>query len=187
MVHILNLQIDWAHPQREDLYAALRPLLTDRPRRSLCLTKLIVCNPPYTLQLKNPSDFDALTSADSAISWFFPSVNYQLPDAEPLTLGGLSLSTLQRAFERSEHGLRLVGYPSSVLQELLDPSVPSEPIDGAELNESFLDDDGVVEALPEWQNPDGEELLATSLSQQQGRPARDEVGLQVKPILIWWS
>ena len=173
-----------AHPQREDLYAALRPLLTDRPRQDLTLLDEIDRLQPSlrTLQLKNPSDFDALTSADSDISWFFPSVNYQLPDADPLTLGGLSLSTLQRAFERSEHGLRLVGYPSSVLQELLDPSVPSEPIDGAELNESFLDDDGVVEALPEWQNPDGEELLATALSQQQGRPARDEVGLQVKPI-----
>ena len=28
-----------------------------------------------------------------------------------------------------------------------------------ELHASFLDDDGVVEALPEWQNPDGEERL----------------------------
>ena len=43
-------------------------------------------------------------------------------------------------------------------------------------------DDFAVEALPEWQNPDGEALLAAALRQEQGKPARDSDGLHVTPI-----
>ena len=39
-----------------------------------------------------------------------------------------------------------------------------------------------MEEGPDWQNPDGEQLLASALSQQQGRPSRDNIGLNVKPI-----
>ena len=53
-------------------------------------------------------------------------------------------------------------------------------ISGAEL--PLQENEGVVEALPDWQNPDGEALLTAALSQEDGRPARDSEGLDVKPI-----
>ena len=40
----------------------------------------------------------------------------------------------------------------------------------------------MVEALPDWQNPDGEALLAAALRQEQGQPARDTDGLHITPI-----
>ena len=40
----------------------------------------------------------------------------------------------------------------------------------------------MLEELPEWQNPDGEALLAAALRQENGSPARDSDGLQVTPI-----
>ena len=36
--------------------------------------------------------------------------------------------------------------------------------------------------MPEWQNPDGEALLAAAMRQEQGNPPRDAEGLQVTPI-----
>ena len=175
-----------AHPQREDLYAALRPLLAERPRQDRTFLDEIdqLQASVRALQLRDASDLDGLKAADSGISWLLPSVSHLLPDLEPYALEGLSLSTLQRAFERSDHGLRLVGYPTAVLQELFDPSVPAaSPSDDAGLNEAGSSaSSDVVEALPDWQNPDGEALLASALSQEQGRPARDQDGLQVKPI-----
>ncbi len=175
-----------AHPQREDLYAALRPLLADRPRQDRTFLDEIdqLQASLRTLQLRDVSDLDYLEVADLEISWLLPSVSHVLPDLELYALEGLSPSTLQRAVERSQHGLHLVGYPTAVLQELFAPSVPvasSSAADG--LNEANLSaNNGVVEALPDWQNPDGEELLASALSQEQARPARDQDGLQVKPI-----
>ena len=53
-------------------------------------------------------------------------------------------------------------------------------VSGAEL--PLQENEGVVEALPDWQNPDGEALLTAALSQEDGRPARDSEGLDVKPI-----
>ena len=40
----------------------------------------------------------------------------------------------------------------------------------------------MLEELPEWQNPDGEALLASALRQEEGSPSRDAEGLQVTPI-----
>ena len=175
-----------SHPQREDLYAALRPLLVDRPRQERTFLDEIdqLQASLRTLQLGDAADLDDLKGADPDISWLLPSVSHRLPDLEPYGLEGLPLSVLQRALERSEHGLRLVGYPTKVLRELFDPtlsssysSYSSEP---SEAGSSV--DNNVVEALPDWQNPDGEQLLASALSQEQGRPTRDQDGLQVKPI-----
>ena len=36
--------------------------------------------------------------------------------------------------------------------------------------------------MPEWQNPDGEALLAAALRQEQGKPARDSGWFHVTPI-----
>ena len=176
-----------AHPQREDLYAALRPLLADRPRQDRnFLDEIDLLQPSLrTLQLRNREDLDVFEDADEDISWFLPSISHLVPDFEPYGLEGLSRSTLERAFDRSEHGLRLVGYPKQVLQELLEPSVPTDAGSSDDVGSSEPDRGdglGVVEELPEWENPDGEQLLASALSQQQGRPTRDQVGLQVKPI-----
>jgi len=175
-----------AHPQREDLYAALRPLLADRPRQERTFLDEIdqLQASLRTLQLRDASELESLRSTESEISWLLPSVSHQLPDVEPYALDGLSQSSLQRAFERSEHGLRLVGYPTAVLQELFDPSVPaaSPSADAGQNEPGSSSANAVVEALPDWQNPDGEALLASALSQEQGRPARDRDGLQVKPI-----
>ena len=46
-------------------------------------------------------------------------------------------------------------------------------------------DSGVVEEFT-WIGKilDGEQLLAAALSQEQGRPAWDQDGLQVKPIFV---
>ena len=81
-------------------------------------------------------------------------------------------------------GLRLVGYPTAVLQELIDRPVPSPSIASeADGNRSISEtNNGAVEELPEWQNPDGEALLAAALGQEQGKPARDSDGLHVTPI-----
>ena len=175
-----------SHPQREDLYSALRPLLVDRPRQERTFLDLIdqLQASLRTLQLRDASESDDLKGADPEISWLLPSISHLLPDVEPYGLEGLSSSVLQRALERSTHGLRLVGYPTSVLQELFVPSIPpsfsSSSSNSSE--SSFSADSSVVEAIPDWQNPDGEQLLASALSQEQGRPSRDQDGLQVKPI-----
>ena len=175
-----------AHPQREDLYASLRPLLAERPRQERTFLDEIdhLQASLRTLHLKAHSDFEALEAPDSVISWFLPSVSHRLPDIDPYSFEGLSLSTLHRAFEGSDHGLHMVGYPTSVLQKLFDPPefVTSSSLPGDLKQYDTSNDSDVVEALPDWQNPDGEQLLVSALSQEQGRPARDKDGLQVKPI-----
>ena len=170
-----------AHPQREDIYAALRPLLADRPRQDRTFLDEIdqLQGSLRTLQLRNKQDFEIFQSANGDISWFAPSVSHLLPDLEPYGLDGLSGPTVQSAFERSQHGLRLVGYPTAVLQELFEPSFsadsePSEP--------DQSEPDAVLEELPDWENPDGEQLLVSALRQEQARPVRDQTGIQVKPI-----
>ena len=59
------------------------------------------------------------------VSWLIPSVAHHLPDLEPFGREWLSPSSLQRALQRSEFGLRLVGYPTAVLQELFDSTATS--------------------------------------------------------------
>ena len=102
-----------------------------------------------TFQLRDTSDLEVFKAADPD-SWLLPSVNRYLPDVQANTMLGLSASVLQSALERSDHGLRLVGYPKAMLQELFDPSIrqvssstsdkPSEP--------GLAADSIVVEALP---------------------------------------
>ena len=144
-----------SHPQREDIYAALRPLLVERPRQERTFLDEIdqLQASLRTFQLRDTSDLEVFKAADPDISWLLPSVNHCLPDVQANTMLGLSASVLQSALERSDHGLRLVGYPRAMLQELFDPSIrqvssstsdkPSEP--------GLAADSIVVEALPEWQ------------------------------------
>ncbi len=171
------------HPQREDLYAAIRPLLAARARQDRTFLDEIdhLQASLRTAQLDDPRALQDLKDADDGISWLIPSVQSLLPDLEPFDAKGLPISSINRVYERSSFGLRLVGYPTAALQELFDssPSLKSDPAaDGVPLQES----EDVLEALPEWQNPDGEALLAAALRQEQGRPARDSEGIKVTPI-----
>ena len=154
--------VNWleSHPQREDLYSALRPLLADCPRQDRTFLDEIdqLQSSLRTLQLRDQEDIDGFQSADSEISWFSPSITYLLPNVEPFGLEGLSRSTIQTAFEQSQFGIRLVGYPTAELKHLSEPSV-SDDARFDQVDEGA--GDGVLEESPEWKNPDGEQLLAS--------------------------
>ena len=175
-----------SHPQREDLYAALRPLLAERPRQDRTFLDEIdqLQSMLRTAQVREPAAIQSLTVEESGTSWLIPSVAHLLPDLDSFGAEGLSKTSLERLLQRSPFGLRLVGYPTDVLQELIDRPVPSPSIASeADGNRSISEtNNGAVEELPEWQNPDGEALLAAALRQEQGKPARDSEGLHVTPI-----
>ena len=75
-------------------------------------------------------------------------------------LRDLHQAVLNGALQRSSCGLRLVGYPTAALQELFDGTVFSAQFSSdADVDElSPQADPDVLEALPDWQNPDGEAL-----------------------------
>ena len=174
-----------SHPQREDLYAALRPLLAERPRQDRTFLDEIdqLQAALRTAQLDDTEALKDLKNTDHGVSWLIPSLAQLLPDLENFGVEGVSVSTLERVLQRSDFGLRLVGYPTAALQELFEsPASPSpQASEAASLQGEEVEGD-MLEALPEWQNPDGEALLASALRQEEGRPARDADGLQVTPI-----
>ncbi|MDP6310466.1 MAG: ABC transporter transmembrane domain-containing protein, partial [Prochlorococcaceae cyanobacterium ETNP14_MAG_4] len=165
-----------SHPQREDVYAALRPLLVERPRQErTILDELDHLQSSFTTaQLLSPSDLDGLPS-DDGTSWLLPCHGHFLADISLQGQKGLSRESLLQALERSTHGLRLIGCPAAALEELMVLSV-------LETNSSPDSDAEVVEALPEWQNPDGEALLKAAMQEENPRPRKDRQGLLVKPI-----
>ena len=75
----------------------------------------------------------------------------------------------------------MIGYPRAALQELFDRPVSPSPL-ASDSSRGDEKDGEVLEELPEWQNPDGEALLAAALRQEQASPSRDADGLQVNPI-----
>ena len=172
-----------SHPQREDLYAALRPLLAERPLQDRTFLDEIdqLQASMRAAQFRDPDALQDLNIPEAGISWLIPSVAHVLPDLEPFGVEGLSASTLQRALIRSTFGVRLVGYPTAVLQELFD-SKASASSPESERPGAGNDNSAVLEELPEWKNPDGEALLAAALRQEEARPARDAEGLDVTPI-----
>ncbi len=175
-----------SHPQREDIYAALRPLLIERPRQDRTFLDEIDHLQPSlrTAQLCDAQSLKDLNAEKDRISWLIPSVAHTFPDIEPVGVDGLTIENLERATQCSSLGLRLIGYPTAALQELFEgPASPSEAPSEVAVDVSALQpDEGVLEALPEWQNPDGEALLAAALRQEEGQPARDAEGLKVNPI-----
>ena len=174
-----------SHPQREDLYSALRPVLAELPRQELTFLDVIDKLQPSlrTAQLFGPETLKDFDIADGSTSWFIPSVTQLLPNSESIGCEGVSTGAIQAALKSSALGLRIVGYPTAVLRDLLDNSPTSSSYD-AEPGQtaSFQQEGEVLEELPEWQNPDGEALLAAALRQENGSPARDSDGLQVTPI-----
>ena len=173
-----------SHPQREDLYSALRPVLAELPRQELTFLDVDKLQPSLrTAQLFGPETLKDFAIADGSTSWFIPSVTQLLPNSESIGCEGVSTGAIQAALKSSALGLRIVGYPTAVLRDLLDNSPTSSSYD-AEPGQtaSFQQEGEVLEELPEWQNPDGEALLAAALRQENGSPARDSDGLQVTPI-----
>ena len=176
-----------SHPQREDIYAALRPLMAESPRQDRTFLDWIDQLQTYirTVQLRDSESLQALDLSDPGVSWLLPSMSHLLPEEISSRVEGLSLRSLEQAMKRSGFGLRLVGYPTSELRKLIEnrvdpPALTSEKsVNSVSLEEG---DGGLLEALPEWQNPDGEALLAAALRQEQGKPARDSEGLHVTPI-----
>ena len=171
------------HPQREDLYAALRPLLVERPLQDRTFLDEIdqLQSSLRTTQFCDRESLKDFKAVDSDTSWLIPSASQLLPDIEPFGVEGLTINSLERILQRSNYGLRLVGYPTSALQELLERPGSTSPL-AAEVDVDGESPEGLIEVLPEWQNPDGEALLAAALSQEEGQPARDEDGLKVNPI-----
>ena len=80
------------HPQREDLYSALRPLLAERPRQERTFLDEIdqLQASLRTLQLHDTEVLQGLKSESEGISWLIPSVAQILPDLDPFDANGLS-------------------------------------------------------------------------------------------------
>ena len=185
-----------AHPQREDLYAALRPALARRPLQDRTLLDLIDQLQPglQTHEVLRPADLTALPDG-SAISWLLPNPERLLPDQDPPGAAGLSAEQLGQALARAPQGLRLIGFPRASLEEVLleapaaaaaDPWAGGVGPDSAGADAEAVNAQpsaAIVEAAPDWQNPDGEALLAAAIASEDARPSRDREGLLVRPIL----
>lgn len=173
-----------AHPQREDVYAALRPLLLQRQLQDQTLAELLDRLQPWlrSQELSSSTELDLLLDAAPEISWFLPAAERFLPDVNPPGPEGFSPEQLQQALRQSPWGLRLIGLPSSDLQQLMLPAaLPSDP----RPQDPAVGDatDPLALALPAWQNPDGAELLAHALAEEQARPSIGPQGLQVRAVL----
>lgn len=165
------------HPQPEDCYAALRPLLIQRELQDQTLPELLDRLLPgiETAELRNSSELDALFGEQYRTSWFLPDARLLLPDLNPPGPEGYLPTQLQQALRQSPHGLRLVGYSKDLLGELMRPH-------SSVISEDFSSVATQIEP-PDWQNPDGAQLLAHALAQEQARPSIGLDGLQVRPVL----
>ena len=173
-----------SHPQREDLYAALRPALARRPLQDRTLLDLIDQLQPglQTQELLRADDLNALP-ADGPISWLLANPERLLPDQDPPAAAGFSHGQLAQALARAPQGLRLIGFPRAALEEvLLEPRAAAATPEAA-MSAAPMAPEAVLEAVPDWQNPDGEALLAAAIAAEDARPSRDREGLRVRPIL----
>ena len=95
---------DWleSHPQREDLYAALRPLLAERPRQDRTFLDEIdqLQAALRTAQLDEPEALQSFNAGDG-ISWFISSVAQVLLLTRSLWSGRDGRETLERALQQS--------------------------------------------------------------------------------------
>ncbi len=167
------------HPQREDTYSALRPLLIQRERQELSLAELLDRLQPSIcpLELRTPGELEHQLEASPDNSWFLAAADRFLPDQNPPGVAGYRPEQLQQALRRSGWGLRLIALPSAELEELMLAS-PPPPVVPVEVVDPLL-----LEERPAWENPDGAQLLAAALEQQQTQPRRDVEGLVVRPVL----
>ena len=91
--------VEWveSHPQREDLYSALRPLLAERPRQDRTFLDEIdhLQVVLRTIQLRESEALKTLNSDHSGIGWLVPSIAQLLPDFEPFGAEGLLRAPLR--------------------------------------------------------------------------------------------
>ena len=88
------------HPQREDLYAALRPLLVERPLQDRTFLDEIdqLQSSLRTTQFCDRESLKDFKAVDSDTSWLIPSASQLLPDIEPFGVEGLTINSLERIF-----------------------------------------------------------------------------------------
>ncbi|WP_255003577.1 peptidase domain-containing ABC transporter [Cyanobium sp. HWJ4-Hawea] len=171
-----------AHPQSEDVYAAMRPLLQQRQLQDKSLAELLDFLQPLlqTQELRSSAELDQLLEVTPETSWFLPAAERFLPDVSPPGAEGFRPEQLQQALRQSQCGLRLIGLPSADLHQLMEPTSSSvakeDPGAGEESSLTNL-------LLPAWQNPDGAQLLAQALDQEQARPSIGARGLEVRAVL----
>lgn len=169
---------DWVtkHPQREDLYAALRSTLIQRELQDLSLSELLDRLQPLvtSVDIRHVDDLDRLFANQPQISWFPQHPEFLFPELGPPDPRGISLEYLKVALSSSTNGLRLIGLPIAPLQHLLES--PSSPDVVVSPIPSQLE-------LPEWQNPDGEKLLALAMEQNQAPSQINRQALLIKPVL----
>ena len=186
---------DWiaANPSREDRYAALRPCLIQRELQDLSLAELLDRLQPsqQTLLCRSAAELDQRIQATPGSSWFLASAERFFPDLNPPGPEGWSAEQLQQALRRSPGGLLLVGLSTAELQQLMLPALPPlSPGQAAEPGPPDGSPDGspaeavsVLDERPAWENPDGAQLLAMALEQEEAKPRRDRQGLLVRPVL----
>jgi len=169
-----------AHPQREDTYTTLRPLLLQRERQELSLADLLDRLQPSLcpVEVRSSAELDQQLEALPNSSWFLAGADRFLPDQNPPGCPGYRPEQLQQAMRRSSWGLRLIAIASSEIEELmLVDSVQSSTVPVDVLAPQLL------EERPAWENPDGAQLLAAALEQEKTEPRRDLDGLVVRPVL----
>ena len=122
-----------SHPQREDFYATLRPLLAELPRQDRSFLDSIdqLQGSMRAVQLYDSLSLHALLTADSGVSWLSPSAAFFLRDLPPVGSEGIAISSLERALERSPSVCVLLVIPQRLYKKLLIfrllllPQVPS--------------------------------------------------------------
>jgi len=172
------------HPQPEDLLAALRPFLLQRERDELSWMDILQRLQPHQqlLQLTAAQPPAQWPPSEQPISWLLPNHSSLWPAGPSPQLQGCSLTQLEAPLQRSRHGLRLIGFPTALLEQLFlrGPSEASEPPSPSALEPAAPT--ALLEQA-DWQNPDGAQLLATALEQENPSTRRDAEGISVRVIL----
>jgi CRP-like cAMP-binding protein len=90
---------DAAHPQKEDTYTALRPLLCQRERQELSLHELLDQLQTFLcpLELRTSAELQQQLDSTADSSWFLTGSERFLPDHNPPGVEGFSPAQLQQA------------------------------------------------------------------------------------------
>ncbi|MCP9925567.1 peptidase domain-containing ABC transporter [Synechococcus lacustris C3-12m-Tous] len=168
---------DADHPQRDDTYSALRPLFCQRERQEVSIHELLDRVQTFLcpLELRTSTELQQQIEATTGSSWFVSGSERFLPDHSPPGVEGFSLVQLQQALRRSAYGLRLFALPKVDLEALMLTPPLEDSADSIVPVE-------VLELRPAWENPDGAQLLAQALEQEQAQPRKDIEGLVVRPV-----
>lgn len=170
------------YPEREDHLAALRPFLLARERHECNWNELLDLAIPQvqTCWLTETSDLGALETPSAPVSWYLPNHANLFPAGPNASLEGCGPDLLEQALQRCSLGLRLIGWPTSLLEQLF--LYRSTKTADPELEQEEPSTKALI-APSEWQNPDGAQLLATALEQESPRTPRDSEGIAVRVIL----